>query len=57
MVAPNTLRYRQVTVSQQDLRVLVTKGLAHLALGLSNELFLEFAHFQEVSFIYHYYIY
>ena len=52
IVTPNTLRYRQVTVSQQDLRVLVTKGLAHLALGLSNELFLEFAYFQEVSFEY-----
>lgn len=54
LIGPNTLRYGHITISQQDLRVLVAKSLSQLALGLSNELFLEFANFKEVSYLYIY---
>lgn len=54
VIGPNTLRYGHITLSQQDLRVLVAKGLGQLALGLSNDLFLQFTNFQEVSDIYIY---
>ncbi|CAI7640744.1 unnamed protein product [Penicillium pancosmium] len=48
LIGPNTLRYGYITISQQDLRVLVSKSLSQLALGLSNELFLQFANFKEI---------
>ena len=54
LIRPNVLRYGHVTISQQDLRVLVAKSLSQLALTLSNELFLQFANFKEVSYIYIY---
>lgn len=54
LIGPNTLRYGHITLSQQDLKVLVTKGLGQLALDLSNELFLGFTNFQEVSYKYIY---
>ena len=52
VIGPHTLRYGHITLSQQDLRVLVTKGVGQLALGLCNDLFLGFCNFQEVSPIY-----
>ena len=47
-LAPHTLRYQHITLSQQDLRVFLAKGINQLALALSNDLFLEFTNFQEV---------
>ncbi|KAF3391707.1 hypothetical protein F1880_007966 [Penicillium rolfsii] len=45
ILAPHTLRYAQITISQQDLKVFLTKAVSKLALELSNELFLDFANF------------
>jgi hypothetical protein len=52
MLGPHTLRYAQVTISQDGLRAFLTKGIGQVALALSNELFLDFANFQEVSLTY-----
>ena len=57
ILAPHTLRYAQITISQQDLRVFLTKAISKLALELSNNLFLDFANFQQVSLISYTYIY
>lgn len=57
ILAPHTLRYAQITISQQDLRVFLTKAISKLALELSNELFLDFANFQQVSLTLYIYIY
>jgi hypothetical protein len=57
ILAPHTLRYAQITISQQDLQVFLTRAITNLALELSNNLFLDFANFQQVSLTYYIYIY
>ena len=48
-VAPHTLKYGQVTISQGHLRHFLAQRVQQLALALSNDLFLEFSYFREIQ--------
>ncbi|KAL3412624.1 telomere-associated RecQ helicase [Aspergillus fumigatus] len=49
LVAPHTLRYGQVVISQGHLRHFLAQRVQQLALALSNDLFLDFGYFREVK--------
>ncbi|PKX94815.1 uncharacterized protein P174DRAFT_368242 [Aspergillus novofumigatus IBT 16806] len=49
-VAPHTLKYRQVTISQGHLRHFLAQRVQQLALALSNNLFLDFSYFREIQY-------
>jgi hypothetical protein len=48
-VAPHTLKYGQVTISQGHLRHFLAQRVQQLALALSNDLFLDFSYFREIQ--------
>jgi hypothetical protein len=50
-LAPHILRCEYITLSQQDLRVFLAKGIPRLAQSLSNDLFLDFGNFIEVYYL------
>jgi hypothetical protein len=48
-VAPHTLKYGQVTLSQGHLRHFLAQRVQQLALALLNDLFLDFSYFREIQ--------